>query len=324
MFNFVVDRVVNGRIYPALADVEKILENRGWHELVNHWPYTVPCELINHCATHGFPYAIHAVDAYPPGSWYPIGIGRFDFEVDYFGLLPGTVFDHVQQSRLRVLFYYHEGDNPYYIKERLDALCAIWNLPKDSYRFVSGNSGAWNIENFVYFADHELLYWRQNQAAQIPLENRGPRTRDFTVLSRVHKWWRASVVADLHRNKLLDNSYWSYGLEHQTGESEADNPIEVDALNLRHTVHEFLAGGPYTCDDLTSQEHNNHALVVPEHYTDSWCNIVLETLYDVGGDYNTFLTEKTFKAIKHGQPFIIIGTPNSLMVLKRLGYRTFD
>jgi hypothetical protein len=36
------------------------------------------------------------------------------------------------------------------------------------------------------------------------------------------------------------------------------------------------------------------------------------------------LTEKTFKPIRQGQPFVVFGTPNSLATLKRLGYRTFD
>ena len=41
----------------------------------------------------------------------------------------------------------------------------------------------------------------------------------------------------------------------------------------------------------------------------------------VGG---AFLTEKTLKPIKHGQAFIILGTENSLSLLKDQGYKTFD
>jgi hypothetical protein len=36
------------------------------------------------------------------------------------------------------------------------------------------------------------------------------------------------------------------------------------------------------------------------------------------------LSEKTFKPIRHAQPFVIFGTANSLATLKTLGYRTFD
>jgi hypothetical protein len=42
---------------------------------------------------------------------------------------------------LRVLFYYHEGDNPARIKNRLDELQQSL-LPPNCYVFVSGNTAA--------------------------------------------------------------------------------------------------------------------------------------------------------------------------------------
>jgi hypothetical protein len=86
----------------------------------------------------------------------------------------------------------------------------------------------------------------------------------------------------------------------------------------------FLDHGPYRADDLTADEHNNHALTVEEHYTNSYCNIVFETVFDADGSGGTFLTEKTFKPIKHGQPFVVVAPPGTLQVLRDLGYRTFD
>jgi hypothetical protein len=63
---------------------------------------------------------------------------------------------------------------------------------------------------------------------------------------------------------------------------------------------------------------------VPKHYTDSYCHIVIETHFDADQSGGSFLTEKTFKPIKHGQPFVIVGPPGSLQALRDLGYRTFD
>jgi hypothetical protein len=37
-----------------------------------------------------------------------------------------------------------------------------------------------------------------------------------------------------------------------------------------------------------------------------------------------FVTEKTFKPIKHGQLFFVAGGVGSLQVLRDLGYKTFD
>jgi hypothetical protein len=51
---------------------------------------------------------------------------------------------------------------------------------------------------------------------------------------------------------------------------------------------------------------------------------VLETHFDADQSGGTFLTEKTFKPIKHGQPFVIVGPAGTLAHLRKLGYRTFD
>jgi hypothetical protein len=86
----------------------------------------------------------------------------------------------------------------------------------------------------------------------------------------------------------------------------------------------FLDRGPYRADDLTAAQHNDHALTVEEHYTNSYCNIVFETVFDADGSGGTFLTEKTFKPIKHGQAFVVVAPPGTLQTLRSLGYRTFD
>jgi hypothetical protein len=234
------------------------------------------------------------------------------------------VQDALRLHRLTVLFYYHEGDNPYTIRDRLDSLCVAWNLPTDCYRFISGNTAARNIPGFIYFPDHELLYWRRNKnIIPTPIHD-SHRSQNFTILSRTHKWWRATAMADLHRNNLLDNSYWSYNTQININDHIEDNPIEIDTLEIRNYIVTFLNQGPYHCDDMTDCQHNDHSIIETDHFTNSYCNIVLETHFDADQSGGAFLTEKTFKAIKHGQPFIIVGAPGSLATLRSLGYRTFD
>jgi hypothetical protein len=122
----------------------------------------------------------------------------------------------------------------------------------------------------------------------------------------------------------LDNSYWSYNTLVTIDDAELDNPIEIDTLEIRDYLTEFLTTGPYCCDTMTDSEHNDHSIIETAHFTNSYCNIVLETHFDADQSGGTFLTEKTFKAIKHGQPFVIVGPAGSLATLRRLGYRTFD
>ncbi len=324
--NFVASRVVKHKAYPELTKWSAEPYTAAWRQFVQHWPNTVPVELYEHFNTHGIDYNLcefNTVDI-TTVPFYTIGIGFFNFDVDYFALMSTTARRQLQQELLTVLFYYHEGDNPYHIKQRLDELCQQHRLPLTCYRFVSGNTAADNVKNFVYFPDHELLYWHRNrQIPPTPVHN-NLRPYDFTVLSRTHKWWRATAMTDLHKTGLLENCLWSYNTNIVLDEPESDNPIEVDTLGIRTDIVEFLSNGPYACDAKTASQHNDHHLIETDHYADSYCNIVLETHFDADQSRGAFLTEKTFKAIKHGQPFVVIGCPGSLAALRKLGYRTFD
>ena len=130
-------------------------------------------------------------------------------------------------------------------------------------------------------------------------------------------------MADLKSLDLLDNSYWSYC---ESGEfSDADCPIEIDTIaGLRTATEEFLKSAPYISDKLDFDQRNDHSTLVPKYHVNSYCNIVLETHFDADQSGGAFLTEKTFKPIKHGQMFFIAGPAGSLQVLRDLGYRVFD
>ena len=322
--NLIADRVVKGRIYPSLATHEARPYTQAWREFGSHFPYTVPLRLQEYCDHHAVKINIHHTHSdLPANTFYPVGLGFFDFGIDYFSLLPSEVFAAVFKRKIRVLFYYHEGDNPHTIKQRLDTLAAQLRLPKDCYVFVSANSAAASIPGFVYFNDFELWYWQRNQTIPPDKLHGQPREREFTVLNRLHKSWRATAMADLHRQGILSNSYWSYC---ETGNIvDADNPIQIDHITgLRAATQQFLAQAPYFSDELSQDERNNHSRQEPKYFANAYCNIVMETHFDADSSGGAFLTEKTFKPIKHGQMFFVAGPAGSLQQLRELGYRTFD
>lgn len=307
-------------MYPALAQHCADPFTPEWRQFIHNWPYTVPHDLIEFCKEHKFSYSINDSVA----DFYLISIGFFDFDVDYFGLINPKIKQRLKEHSLRVLFYYDEGDNPYKIKKRLDQLCDANGLDVDCYCFLSANTAANLIPGFNYFPSDELLYWTRNQQIPASKVHSLPRTKDFTALSRVHKLWRATAMADLHRQNLLDNSYWSYRTDVTVTNRPDENPLHIVTDIINSDLTKFLSGCPYSCDNLTSDQHNDHTMVELEHFNNSYCSIILETHFDTDGSNGTFLTEKTFKAIKHGHPFIIVGTPGSLHQLKLMGYRTFD
>ena len=321
--NLVADSTIKGKIYPSLAQHQARPYTPGWREFGSHFPYTIPFRLQEYCDQHSVEINILSItDLLPSNTFYPVGLSFFDFGIDYFTLLPPEVFRAVYHGRIRVLFYYHEGDNPARIKQRLDTLVQQIRLPTDCYRVISANSAAVDVPGFVYFNDFELWYYQRNlDQPALPVHNQ-PREREFTVLNRLHKSWRATAMADLRRHGMLDNSYWSYC---ETGSVGTDNPIEIDSIKgLRSAAADFLASAPYVSDELDQHQRNDPSATESKYHVNSYCNIVMETHFDADQSGGTFLTEKTFKPIKHGQLFFIAGPAGSLQALRDLGYRTFD
>lgn len=314
--NLVADQYNNGKPYPALA-LPHITD------FDNTWPYTIPLRLIEYCRFHNVPVNFYTVNDFPACSFYPIAFGFFDFSIDYLALLPQEIFNRVKSGLLKILFYYHEGDNPIHIKNRLENLISNHNFKKNCYVFVSGNSAAKHIQNFLYFADFELWYYHRNVNTSALTIHHLPRKKDFTALNRLHKSWRSLIMSDLKYYGILENSYWSYC---QSGEFiQSECPIQASAFpEIKPTINDFLQKTPNFSDMLTDYQRNDPSITEEKYFTDSYCNIVLETHFDADRSNGAFLSEKTFKPIKHGQIFFIAGTAGSLQILRNLGYSVFD
>jgi hypothetical protein len=325
-FNFVVDRVTKGKIYPALARHQGRPYTPSWREFGQHYPYTTPLRLQEYCDAHGALINMFYInDRLPANTFYPVCLGFFDFDIDYFELMDSDVCRGLRQGDLRVLFYYHEGDNPRRIKNRLDTLAKNHLMPTNCYVFVSSNTQADQLDNFVTFCDFELWYYQRNSNKAAEEAHTNPREREFVCLSRLHKWWRATALADLQRGNTLDNSYWSYCEAPEDKEYTQDNPIELDMISrLRWDLEKFVASAPYVSDELDQDQRNDHSHHVPKYHANAYCHIVLESQFDVDQSGGAFITEKTFKPIKHGQLFFVAGGAGSLQALRDLGYCTFD
>lgn len=272
----------------------------------------------------GLKWNVYTVETAPQGSWYPVALGWHDFDCDYFGLMSDAVLERIKLGSIRALFYYHEGDNPERIQTRLDSLCSQHNLPL-TYLFVSANTAADRYPRTFYFPDHELFFKYVNRREQYPEITTNKRSRIFTALNRTHKWWRASVMSDLHRQGLLTNSFWSYNTTCVINDRKEDNPIAIKSDPQWYAdMHQFVNNGPYFCDTMSDDQHNDHRMVNSNLYTDAYCHLCIETLFDADQSQGAFLTEKTYKCIKYGQPFVIIGAVGSLQALRDAGYRVFD
>jgi hypothetical protein len=306
--------------YPNLAKL-----NLGPEDFDCTWPRTLPVRLFAYFPMAGQRHRSWLVKDAPAGSWYPVGLAWHDFDLDYFALLSDACQQRVRARDVKLLFYYHEGDNPQRIRDRFEHLRCRHNFPRGSYVFLSANSASDQIEDFIYWPDHEIFFQYINRHQQAWPVDATPRNKDFVALNRTHKWWRAACMADLHRSGVLENSTWSYNPLIDIGDQRTDNPICVgDLPGLSDYLDNFLCQGPYRCDNLDDIGQNDHRFINDRLYKDAYCHLILETHFDADQSNGTFITEKTYKCLKFGQPFVVIGPPGTLKALRERGYRVFD
>jgi hypothetical protein len=132
-------------------------------------------------------------------------------------------------------------------------------------------------------------------------------------------------MSDLWSHGLHKHGYFSY-TQHLLGSE--DNYFECALRNsylakCQSRVDRFISAGPFRVDDLDTQAHNTYDQNMTNLYTDSYFNIVLETMIDVDDSGGQFVTEKTFKPIFNNQFFVAVGSADHLRHLRDLGYLTF-
>ena len=324
MVKFCVDKSVDGKPYPNVATWNARPYTSDWRKFSTNWPYSEPVHFFEYLDQENIPYQIVDWTQSDRSTLYPISLSFFDFGIDWFVLLPVMIREKLRSRNITLWFFYSEGDHPGRIQDHLHAQFQKYDIDLGLIQFTSANSAADQLSGFHYFVDDECLYRLRNTNCPIKFHDR-PRSHKYTALVRTHKWWRATTMARIWALGLHNHGFFSYNHDLSVEDKETDNPIEIDRFdNLRANTYEFLQHCPFRADELSSQEHNLYANTVVEHFEDSYLNVVLETHLDADQSGGVFLTEKTFKPIKHCQLFMIFGARGSIAQLRNMGYDTFD
>lgn len=315
---FEFDRFVDDRPYPNLARHHAVPFTDEWRQFSRRWPYSEPPHLIEYFQQESV--ILPDTDI----KIYLVSISHFDFMINWPELMPAHRLQQLRDSKLYLAFFYSEGDHPGCIRSHLETQFLVHGVRSDRLLLISANSSADDLAGSFWFADDELLFRRRNRRIAACVYSEHARPRYFTALVRTHKWWRATVMADFWRRGWHKLGYFSYNPDISVGEDEQDNCIRIDDFEgLRASNYDFLQHR-FRADELDADQHNDHHTCVVEHYSQSYLHVVLETHMDANQSGGVFLTEKTFKPIKHAQPFVIFGAQHSLARLRDLGYLTFD
>lgn len=311
---------VSGRPMPNGIPVEQhhLIESMDGHRL----DYPRILYYLHQCH---IPRQIVETEHAPPGAWYPIQIGFFDFEIDYLSLISHDAYDRIQRKLMLLIFSYHEGDNPQLIRNRLDALCGQHKIDSSLVWLISGNSAADHVPNSVYWPETEFMYWRtvdKTAGAQYHLHS---RSRKYTALCRIDKLWRKVFMSELWVNNYHQDGYFSY-TQHLLGSEDDYLGCALDNHYLsekQSQVDNFITAGPFFVDQLDTDAHNNYAVNMCDLYEDSYFNIVLETMIDVDNSGGVLVSEKTCKPMFNNQFFVAVSSHGHMAHLRELGYQTF-
>ena len=145
-------------------------------------------------------------------------------------------------------------------------------------------------------------------------------TKDFLCLNRRVQEHKFNFVNRLSERGLLQYTNLSL-VANKTNPELMRNSSLVNELNI--DVDNFqsiqLEGDVMYGKELDTADEYLYT-INPKWYFDSKVNIVVETNH---GDSPTHLTEKTFKPIYLGRPFVVYGTKNHLSKIQEFGFSNF-
>lgn len=146
----------------------------------------------------------------------------------------------------------------------------------------------------------------------------------FNKVNREHRMW---LLDRMLEENLVDKGYYSFEGEPGWLDSIPDTVFP----NIRNNKHIF----PLRLN-ITEYRTNPVDIIHDDinYHRNSYFSIVTETLYfdnkypaawhKANVEDSIFFTEKTYRCFALKHPFILLGRPNSLLELRKSGYRTFS
>jgi hypothetical protein len=246
--------------------------------------------------------------------------------------IPSRVIRAAKSKKIRILILsIVEGDNftskDFDGFEHLHNTVRLLGLPKHSVLIVSGNLNAsqqyteWcrqqSKEEYIEF--QEGIEWdgKTSQPPEVPVVIKD-YSLPFNSLNRAHRNHRTEHLYFLAENKLQGLISGGAWFDTHTIDTPIYQRVEYD-----HYKSVLTANYPKTVDvnDLVNQVPN--LINNLEIYENSQLTVVTESHFDQTG--GLFITEKTFRPLLVGHPFMILGQKGTLKKLRSWGFQTdFD
>jgi hypothetical protein len=226
--------------------------------------------------------------------------------------------EDIRRGRAKILmFFIYEGYSGIWGNsdfEMIERWRVEMEFPINSIYYVCGNLLSEKIvkeRGYGYKARgiHYFEPWNQYKG---PMVGFTPQSEKYLFLSynRQPRHHRIRFIIDLFERNLINDGLISLN--------------KIDRLPYRvgpNTESFFMENTPLVIDSLPELKYNLACNITTEDFERTFVSVVTETLADEG---TLFFSEKIWKPIMVGHPFMVYGNKGSLSYLKSIGYKTFD
>jgi hypothetical protein len=255
---------------------------------------------------------------------YIINVYSYSFFSDNldigFGCISEKYLKDIKEGRSKIvmLFLYegYSGSKGNYDLEIIEKWRTDSGLPINSIYYVSGNLLCQQIvENKnLGFQGRPIQYFepwnKYNENTIIDFKPVNEKNLYLTY-NRNPRHHRVQLILNLIKHNIFDRGLISL--------SELVYKTPEDA-NVEHV--DFLKNNaPFVISEGCDLFFNMCCNITKEDYEKTFISMVTETLVDEG---TLFISEKIWKPIMVGHPFIVFGNLGTLKFLKSMGYKTFD
>lgn len=191
------------------------------------------------------------------------------------------------------------------------------NLPEFSVHYGCGNQligGNYKGISITPILDFEA--WNnhkfENIVEYIPIDDKNL----FLMYNRNPRPHRVNFCIRLMKNDIFERGLLSLGdMKYYDEKTYIIDPHNESQFKYLKT------NSPFHIESRPSLYYNLACDITYNDYERTFISLISETLMDKGA---IFITEKTWKPIIVGHPFIMVGNKHNLKFLKDLGYKTFD
>lgn len=240
---------------------------------------------------------------------------------NYYGHIPQTICNF----RPKFLIYSRFGE----VLSSQSFLELTDNFP-DSFVILVTTSKYQDIphssDRYIILQIPSAYAWYSEQMPRFScqLESRTFKKK-FLSLNHRSAWPRQALAQSLVQSGLLQHFYFSYHCHDRDGiglrktYDIVNNQIGRCWFNDAIDFDSFFELLPMTLDSFTVS--TDWLSSQTEFYTNSFASVVNETYINENED--PFFTEKAFKPLAHGHPFLLFSSSGALKLLRDLGFETF-